>query len=63
MYHVATTQQQTYVVFQALQSDRRLFFGNTHYFKIPAASYTIFTMIGLTIWIPFYDRISYKKHI
>ncbi|XP_038878529.1 protein NRT1/ PTR FAMILY 2.10-like [Benincasa hispida] len=57
IYHVATTQQQTYVVFQALQSDRRLFFGNTHYFKIPAASYTIFTMIGLTIWIPFYDRI------
>ncbi|XP_022134753.1 protein NRT1/ PTR FAMILY 2.10-like [Momordica charantia] len=54
IYHVATTQQQTYVVFQALQSDRRL--GATH-FKIPAASYTIFTMIGLTIWIPFYDRI------
>lgn len=54
VYHVATTQQQTYVVFQALQSDRR--FGNTH-FKIPAASYTIFTMIALTIWIPFYDRI------
>lgn len=54
VYHVATTQQQTYVVFQALQSDRR--FGSTR-FKIPAASYTIFTMIGLTIWIPFYDRI------
>ncbi|KAK0586181.1 hypothetical protein LWI29_002334 [Acer saccharum] len=52
VYYVALIQQQTYVVFQALQSDRRL--GN---FRIPAASYTIFTMIGLTIWIPLYDRI------
>ncbi|XP_015879550.3 protein NRT1/ PTR FAMILY 2.10 [Ziziphus jujuba] len=54
IYYVATTQQQTYVVFQALQSDRRL--GNTN-FKIPAATYSIFTMIGLTIWIPIYDQI------
>ncbi|XP_060671034.1 protein NRT1/ PTR FAMILY 2.10-like [Ziziphus jujuba] len=52
IYYVATTQQQTYVVFQALQSDRCL--GNTN-FKIPAATYTIFTMVGLTIWIPIYD--------
>ncbi|KAK0586983.1 hypothetical protein LWI29_015683 [Acer saccharum] len=52
VYYVALIQQQTYVVFQALQSDRRL--GS---FRIPAASYTIFTMIGLTIWIPLYDRI------
>ncbi|KAH7550364.1 hypothetical protein ACOSP7_024368 [Xanthoceras sorbifolium] len=54
VYYVAMIQQQTYVVFQALQSDRRL--GNTS-FKIPAATYTIFTMIGITIWIPIYDRI------
>lgn len=54
LYYVASIQQQTYVVFQALQSDRRL--GNTN-FRIPAASYTIFTMLGLTIWIPIYDRI------
>lgn len=54
VYYVALVQQQTYVVFQALQSDRRL--GNTH-FKIPAASYSIFTMLVLTIWIPVYDRI------
>lgn len=54
VYYVALVQQQTYVVFQALQSDRRL--GNTN-FKIPAATYTIFTMISLTIWIPIYDRI------
>ena len=54
IYCVATVQQQTYVVFQALQSDRRL--GNTN-FTIPAASYIVFTMLGLTIWIPIYDRI------
>jgi peptide/histidine transporter 3/4 len=41
-------------VFQALQSDRTFF--NTN-FKIPAASYTIFTMLILTISLPIYDRI------
>lgn len=54
LYYVALIQQQTYVVFQALQSNRRL--GNSS-FKIPAASYTIFSMLGLGIWIPIYDRI------
>ena len=54
IYYVATNQQQTYVVFQALQSNRLL--GNTT-FKIPAASYSIFSMLSLTIWIPIYDRI------
>ncbi|PON86072.1 Proton-dependent oligopeptide transporter [Trema orientale] len=54
IYYVATNQQQTYVVFQALQSNRLL--GNTG-FKIPAASYSIFAMLSLTIWIPIYDRI------
>ncbi|KAF8378385.1 hypothetical protein HHK36_029724 [Tetracentron sinense] len=54
IYHVAIVQQQTYAVFQALQSDRRLGSGK---FQIPAASYIIFCMISLTIWIPIYDRI------
>ncbi|XWS60617.1 hypothetical protein CRYUN_Cryun07bG0051000 [Craigia yunnanensis] len=54
IYNVAMVQQQTYVVFQVLQSNRRL--GNTG-FNIPAASFGIFSMIGLTIWIPIYDRI------
>jgi peptide/histidine transporter 3/4 len=54
IYYVATVQQQTYLVFQAIQSDRRL--GNTG-FQIPPASYTAFTMLSLTIWIPIYDRI------
>ncbi|EEF44986.1 protein NRT1/ PTR FAMILY 2.11 [Ricinus communis] len=54
IYFAAIVQQQTYVVFQALQSDRRL--GNNG-FKVPAASFIIFSMLTLTIWIPIYDRI------
>lgn len=54
IYNVAMVQQQTYTVFQALQCDRRL--GSTG-FQIPAASYTIFSMLALTIWIPIYDRL------
>ncbi|KAG6790150.1 hypothetical protein POTOM_006298 [Populus tomentosa] len=54
LYHVPLLQQQTYAVFQALQMDRRL--GSTS-FKVPAATYIIFTMLTLTIWIPLYDRI------
>ncbi|KAL1373332.1 hypothetical protein HN51_003311 [Arachis hypogaea] len=53
VYYVAIVQQNTMLVFQALQSDRRLFHSN---FQIPAASYTIFTMLSLTIWLPIYDR-------
>ncbi|XP_057952125.1 protein NRT1/ PTR FAMILY 2.11-like [Malania oleifera] len=54
IYFIAIVQQQTYVVFQALQSDRRV--GNSN-FKIPAASYIAFAMLSLTIWIPIYDQI------
>ncbi|CAM8936886.1 unnamed protein product [Rhodiola kirilowii] len=53
VYFAALNQQGTYSVFQALQSDRRL--GNTS-FEVPAATYTVFTMIALTIWIPIYDQ-------
>ncbi|KVH98737.1 Major facilitator superfamily domain, general substrate transporter [Cynara cardunculus var. scolymus] len=53
-YAVSLNQTQTFTVYQALQSDRR-FRSNT--FKIPAASYTSFQMLTLTIWIPIYDRI------
>lgn len=55
IYHVAFVQQNNYLVFQALQSDRRLIKGST--FKIPAATYIVITMLTLTIWIPLYDRI------
>ncbi|CAK9183393.1 unnamed protein product [Ilex paraguariensis] len=54
IYFLVLVQQQTYVVFQAIQSDRRL--ANTN-FRIPAASYTVFSMLSLTIWIPIYDRL------
>ncbi|XP_073015137.1 protein NRT1/ PTR FAMILY 2.11-like [Primulina eburnea] len=50
-YHLGAQQQ--YIVFQALQSDRHL--GNTK-FQIPAASYVIFAMLSLTLWVPLYDR-------
>ncbi|KAL6974924.1 hypothetical protein U1Q18_043849 [Sarracenia purpurea var. burkii] len=55
IYYVAIVQQQTYMVFQALQSDRHLIRNNS--FEIPAASYVLFSMLTLTIWIPIYDRI------
>ncbi|EPS64583.1 hypothetical protein M569_10198, partial [Genlisea aurea] len=43
-----------YVVFQALQSDRRLPFTD---FQIPAASFGIFAILSLTLWIPIFDRV------
>ncbi|KAL4584020.1 hypothetical protein LXL04_008610 [Taraxacum kok-saghyz] len=54
IYNVSLNQMQTYTVFQALQSDRRLKPGS---FQVPAASYTVFQMLALTIWIPVYDQI------
>lgn len=54
IYYIAMTQQQIFVVLQALQSDRH--FGNTK-FQIPPASYSIVIMIGVALWIPIYDRI------
>ncbi|WOL15243.1 protein NRT1/ PTR FAMILY 2.11-like [Canna indica] len=52
IYQVATSQEITYAILQALQSDRRL--GR---FQIPAGSFTVFPMLAMTIWIPIYDRI------
>lgn len=52
LYHIGVQQQ--YIVFQALQSDRHL--GNTS-FQIPAASYIVFGMIFLALWVPIYDRL------
>jgi dipeptide/tripeptide permease len=54
LYHLVIVQQNTYAVFQAVQSNRQL--GNIN-FKIPPASYIVFLMLSLTIWIPIYDRI------
>ncbi|KAJ4833817.1 hypothetical protein Tsubulata_043966, partial [Turnera subulata] len=55
IYHIPLIQQQTYAVFQALQLDRRIVESSN--FRVPAATYIIFTMITLTFWIPLYDRI------
>ncbi|KAK4568382.1 hypothetical protein RGQ29_003963 [Quercus rubra] len=54
IYYIAIVQQNTFAVFQAVQSDRHL--GNTN-FQIPAATYVVFLMLSLTIFIPIYDRI------
>ncbi|XP_073122182.1 protein NRT1/ PTR FAMILY 2.11-like [Henckelia pumila] len=55
IYYIILALMQTYPVFQSLQSDRRLSSGGK--FEIPAASYNVFTMLTLTLWIPIYDRI------
>jgi dipeptide/tripeptide permease len=54
VFHVAIVQQQTYAVYQASQSDRRL--GKSS-FKVPEASYAVFAMLTLAMWIPIYDRV------
>ncbi|KAF7848599.1 hypothetical protein BT93_L1814 [Corymbia citriodora subsp. variegata] len=54
IYFVVIVQQHTYAIFQATQANRRL--GNSN-FKIPAASFVVFLMLSLSIFIPIYDRI------
>ncbi|XP_022885265.1 protein NRT1/ PTR FAMILY 2.11-like isoform X2 [Olea europaea var. sylvestris] len=54
IYYVIIAQMQTYVIFQAIQSNRYLGSGK---FRIPAASYTVFNMLSFSIWIPIYDRL------
>ncbi|WZZ12443.1 hypothetical protein YC2023_105532 [Brassica napus] len=54
IYYLTIAQQMTYPVFQALQSDRRLGSGG---FMIPAATYVVFLMTGMTLFIIFYDRV------
>ncbi|CAI9757506.1 unnamed protein product [Fraxinus pennsylvanica] len=54
LYYVIIAQMQSYVVFQAIQSNRHLGSGK---FRIPAATYIIFMMLSLSIWIPLYDRL------
>nr|CAB3452208.1 unnamed protein product [Digitaria exilis] len=52
VYYVSFAQTNTYVILQAAQSDRHV--GS---FDVPPASFTIFPMLALTVWIPFYDRL------
>ncbi|XP_020275842.1 protein NRT1/ PTR FAMILY 2.11-like [Asparagus officinalis] len=58
LYSVATFTNSSYVVFSALQSNRHIF--NTS-FEIPAGSFTVFSMLALSIWIPIYDQIIVPK--
>ncbi|XP_065007203.1 protein NRT1/ PTR FAMILY 2.11-like isoform X1 [Musa acuminata AAA Group] len=53
IFEVTVVLTWTYVVFQALQSDRHLGHSN---FEIPAATFTVFTMAAMTIWLLVYDR-------
>ncbi|CAL0325797.1 unnamed protein product [Lupinus luteus] len=52
-YYIVIVQQHTVLVFQALLSDRRI--GHSE-FMIPGASYYVFLMISVAIWLPIYDR-------
>ncbi|RDX92797.1 Protein NRT1/ PTR FAMILY 2.11, partial [Mucuna pruriens] len=54
LYHIVSVQMHTLLVLQALQFDRSLGHSN---FKIPAASYNVFLMLSMTLWLPIYDRI------
>ncbi|KAF0908858.1 hypothetical protein E2562_028739 [Oryza meyeriana var. granulata] len=54
VYYVSFAQTNTYVILQATQSDRHLGRGG---FEVPPGSFTVFPMLALTVWIPFYDRI------
>lgn len=54
IYTAATAQQHQFVIFQALQSDRRV--GQTN-FLIPPATYVVFIMLSCTIFLTIYDRI------
>ncbi|XP_015573611.1 protein NRT1/ PTR FAMILY 2.11 [Ricinus communis] len=54
IYYIPVVQQNTYAVLQALQADRRL--GSSG-FEVPGASFIVFAMLTLTIFIPIYDRI------
>ncbi|XP_020573023.1 protein NRT1/ PTR FAMILY 2.11-like [Phalaenopsis equestris] len=52
LYYIGMAQQSTYVVLQAMQSDRHLGSKN---FEIPAGSFSIFSLLALTIWLPIYE--------
>ncbi|EOA37656.1 hypothetical protein CARUB_v10012216mg [Capsella rubella] len=54
LFYLAYIQQTTYTIFQSVQSDRRPGSGS---FQIPAATYTVFLMLGMTVFIPIYDRV------
>lgn len=54
LYYIGMAQQSTYVVLQAMQSNRHLGSNN---FEIPAGSFSIFSLLALSIWLPIYDSV------
>nr|QWJ73382.1 glucosinolate transporter 1 [Isatis tinctoria] len=54
IYYLAISIQMTYPVFQAQQSDTRL---GSRGFKIPPATYVVFLMSSMTVFIIIYDRV------
>ncbi|KAF1001772.1 hypothetical protein AG4045_015754 [Apium graveolens] len=54
IYTAATAQQHQFIVFQAMQCDRRIGKNN---FMIPPATYVVFVMLSCTIFLTIYDRI------
>ncbi|GAA0171527.1 transporter [Lithospermum erythrorhizon] len=59
IYFIAQVQMGTSSIAQALQTDRRV--SQNSDFKIPAATYSVFSLLALTIWIPIYDQIIIPK--
>ncbi|KAL3513217.1 hypothetical protein ACH5RR_025934 [Cinchona calisaya] len=54
VFEISGVQLQNFVVFQALQSNRHFFSTSL---EIPAGTYSVFSMLALSIWLPIYDRI------
>ncbi|KAL6846858.1 hypothetical protein ACP4OV_022711 [Aristida adscensionis] len=54
VYYVVLTNLGNYAVLQAMQTDRRV--GRSG-FEVPPASFVVFNMVALTVWIPVYDRL------
>jgi dipeptide/tripeptide permease len=55
VYFIVLTNLGTYSVLQATQTDRRV--SRSSGFQIPQASFVVFNMLALTLWIPLYDRL------
>lgn len=51
---ITNAQQHTFSVLQALSMDRRL---GSKGFQIPAGSFSVFTLLVLIAWLPFYERV------
>eukprot|EP01018_Ginkgo_biloba_P002383 Gb_04442 [translate_table: standard] len=51
---ITIAQQHTFSVLQALTMDRRL--GGSK-FQIPAGSFSVFSLLVLITWLPFYDKV------